>query len=601
MRGLERGDPRELGCYSILGRLGGGGMGDVFVGRGSEDELVAIKTIRPHLLQNPKARERFKRETRAAQRLSSPFVAHFVAADLDAQLPWYATRYIEGAQALDALVHSAGRLAPDRVWQLAGQLAYAISDVHSTGLIHRDIKPSNVLVASGQIVLIDLGICREIELVAVTTAGRVPHSPGWASPELSTTDLVTGASDVFQWGLVTAFMALGRHPFLDISEDDATSALIDERIRFEQPRIDELPSDLGTIVANSLAKAPSARPSADWLAASLLAADALSGSAGVSPRSPAPTTGVPGPWSNGDGALGGREVHKGLGTRSLSKLVGMSAVVGTVAILGLLTALVTDDADSTDSQQAASELGEAAGDADAIVVDEYQRYLESLPVTKKTVGSALRITVIANFSDTWSVAFLEAFDPDITVELDEYGDPYRGLLELGAVDAYVTNARIIFESVGDSTITLTGAEAVVDERRAPWDGAEVVLAAGGLVEVLAMVFDLDEMPARATLLHIDHEAEIFIENVDFFAGQLITVDPGEVVAIDIEARTTECYCEFFIEFEALQNGEEFRFRIGDGEQPFRVSAGNMSSPDDGWYWLLDPPGFAPRNLEPASG
>lgn len=596
MRSLESGDPQVLGRYAIMGRLGEGGMGAVYLGRGSEGELVAIKTVRPQLLEDPQVRERFRREIRAAQRLTSPFVAHFVAADPEDQRPWYATRYIEGAQALDVLVHSAGRLAPHRVQQLAGQLAWAISDVHSTGLVHRDIKPSNVLVGAGQAVLIDLGICRDVEgTTSTATAGFAPRSPGWASPEQLAGRAITAASDVFQWGLVASFMAIGRHPFLQSAEERLAPAQVDELVRHHEPELDELPASIRSAVESSLAKDPEARPSAVELAEFVLAADAPSSAGtGPLPRPPA-TTGTP-PRSGSEEhllpAIALPERAPGLRGMMVAVLAVVAALVVFGGLANVASSWLASNPEPEDSYQTTPELGGNADRPDNLEMSTEQP--EYLPSASRTVDDALRVTAIPNIPGQWMVALEDEFDPNTPVELDKYGDPYLGLLQLGAVDATSTTSRVILEGVGDTTVTVTGAKAIVTERQEPWDGADVMLAGGGEVQLLGMVFELDDVPARAQLFDIDLLEGDSIQE-DFFARRLITVEPGEVVGIDIETRTQECYCEFFVEFSALHDGEEFQFRVGDGDYPFRVSAGGHSSPDDQWFWnwMTTPSGFVP--------
>jgi serine/threonine protein kinase len=146
LRVLEAGDPSQVGPYRLLGLLGSGGMGRVFVGRSPGGRLVAVKVVRAELAESPDFRTRFAREVAAARRVSGVFTAPVMDADPDAPLPWLATGYVAGPSLAQA-VADYGPLPVALVLALAAGLAEGLSAIHAAGVIHRDLKPSNVLLA----------------------------------------------------------------------------------------------------------------------------------------------------------------------------------------------------------------------------------------------------------------------------------------------------------------------------------------------------------------------------------------------------------------------------------------------------------------------
>src|ERR1700689_5982554 len=153
---LRRWDPERIGPYVILGRLGAGSMGRVYLGRSSAGRLVAVKTIRVEFAEEPDFRTRFAQEVAAARRVSGAFTAPVVAADPEADMPWLATAYVP-APSLSTLVRTCGPLPVPAVRWLGAGCAGALESIHGTGLVHRDLKPSNVLVSPDGPRVIDFG------------------------------------------------------------------------------------------------------------------------------------------------------------------------------------------------------------------------------------------------------------------------------------------------------------------------------------------------------------------------------------------------------------------------------------------------------------
>ena len=270
---LQAGDPRSVGPYRLLGRLGAGGMGQVFLGRSAGGRLVAVKVIRPELAGEPGFRARFAREVAAARTVSGLFTALVVDADAEAVVPWLATAYVPGPSLAEA-VDAHGPLPAASVRALAAGLAEGLGAIHAAGVVHRDLKPSNVLLAADGPRVIDFGISRAAEASMLTQSGTVMGSPGFMSPEQAEGGAVGPASDVFSLGAVLAFAATGAGPF----GTGSTPALV-YRVVHAEPGISGLPARVRPLVGRCLAKDPAARPTAGQVLAELgsagLAADWL--------------------------------------------------------------------------------------------------------------------------------------------------------------------------------------------------------------------------------------------------------------------------------------------------------------------------------------
>jgi len=270
---LQAGDPRSAGPYRLLGRLGAGGMGQVFLGRSAGGRLVAVKVIRPDLAGEPGFRTRFAREVAAARTVSGLFTALVVDADVDGPMPWLATAYVAGPSLAEA-VASKGPLPVSSVLALAAGLAEGLEAIHAAGVVHRDLKPSNVLLADDGPRVIDFGISRAAEATMLTQAGTVIGSPGFMSPEQAEGREIGPPSDVFSLGAVLAFAASGEGPF----GTGSTPALM-FRVVHRDPDIAHLPAQIRPLIERCLAKDPRQRPTSSDLLAELgageLAADWL--------------------------------------------------------------------------------------------------------------------------------------------------------------------------------------------------------------------------------------------------------------------------------------------------------------------------------------
>ena len=261
VRELQPGDPQTIGPYRLVGQLGGGGMGRVFLGVSAGGRPVAVKVIRAELAADPEFRMRFGREVAAARRVSGVFTAMVVDADVDGPSAWLATAYVPGPSLAEAIAEH-GPLPAGSLLTLAAGLAESLSAIHAAGVVHRDLKPSNVLIAEDGPRVIDFGISRAAESTALTQAGLVIGSPGFMSPEQAMGYEVGQPSDIFSLGAVLAFAATGEGPF-----GAGTTAALLYRVVHGSPGLDQVPTEVRPLIERCLAKDPSQRPTAAGLLA----------------------------------------------------------------------------------------------------------------------------------------------------------------------------------------------------------------------------------------------------------------------------------------------------------------------------------------------
>ncbi|MDT0406604.1 serine/threonine-protein kinase [Streptomyces edwardsiae] len=257
---LGPGDPREIGAYRLLARLGAGGMGQVYLARSDRGRTVAVKLVRGELARQEEFRARFRQEVRSARQVGGDWTAPVLDADTEAPVPWVATGYVAGPSLQQVVGHDHGALPERSVRILAAGLAHALKDIHAAGIIHRDLKPSNVLVTIDGPRVIDFGIARALETVTdggLTRTGALVGSPGFMAPEQVRGDRITPACDVFCLGSVLAYAATGTYPFG--TANSGVHALM-FRIAQEEPDLERVPEGLADLVRDCLRKDPAARP-----------------------------------------------------------------------------------------------------------------------------------------------------------------------------------------------------------------------------------------------------------------------------------------------------------------------------------------------------
>ncbi|WP_067477589.1 serine/threonine protein kinase [Actinomadura hibisca] len=263
---LEDTDPRELGGYTLLGRIGAGGMGTVFLGADpGSGERVAVKTLHPRLAGDESFRARFRDEAVLAGRVASFCTARVLAHGAEDDRPYIVSEYV-GGMSLQHRINTAGPLPGADLHGVAVSVASALAAIHTAGLVHHDLKPANVMLTLSGCRVIDFGIARQQGSPGtLTSSGSVLGTPGWMPPEVTAGGAGSPAADVFGWGCLIAYAGTGRLPF-----GDGAATAVAMRVLTEEPDLDGLPDGLLPIVRSALAKSPGDRPSASDLLLALV-------------------------------------------------------------------------------------------------------------------------------------------------------------------------------------------------------------------------------------------------------------------------------------------------------------------------------------------
>jgi serine/threonine protein kinase len=252
---LKSSDPVWLGPYHLIGRLGMGSQGVVYLARDPEDKLVAVKTLHAGLLDDAKAAARFVKELDTARKVAPSCTAQVLAANPGPNQPYLVTEYIDGPS-LKQAVRELGPPPNDELRRLAIATATALAAIHEAGVVHRDFNPANVLLGPDGPRVIDFGIASALDGTTVTTNNPI-GTPSYMAPEQIAGYSVGPPADVFAWAGVTVFAATGRPPF----GDDSILAIM-ERIMNGEPDLNGLPGPLRELVRWCLAKEPAERPTA---------------------------------------------------------------------------------------------------------------------------------------------------------------------------------------------------------------------------------------------------------------------------------------------------------------------------------------------------
>ncbi|MEU5808416.1 MULTISPECIES: serine/threonine-protein kinase [unclassified Streptomyces] len=328
MMRLRREDPRVVGSFRLHRRLGAGGMGVVYLGSDRRGQRVALKVIRPDLAEDQEFRSRFAREVSAARRIRGGCTARLVAADLEAERPWFATQYVPGPSLHDKVAED-GPLTAAQIAAIGAALSEGLVAVHEAGVVHRDLKPSNILLSPKGPRIIDFGIAWATGASTLTHVGTAVGSPGFLAPEQVRGAAVTPATDVFALGATLAYAATADSPF-----GHGSSEVMLYRVVHEEPHLVGVPDALAPLVRACLAKDPEDRPTTLQLSMRLkeIAAREAQGlsdgrpPAQRMPRSDRPTGRLPQPYPDDRGER--RERRTG-GTPT-PQAVGRAAVRGAV-------------------------------------------------------------------------------------------------------------------------------------------------------------------------------------------------------------------------------------------------------------------------------
>ncbi|MFB8083857.1 serine/threonine-protein kinase [Streptomyces sp. NPDC055992] len=264
---LTPADPARIGPYLLLGRLGAGGMGRVYLARSEGGRTVAVKVVHPEHVADPQFRGRFRREVEAARSVGERWTAPVLDAAPDAEFPWVATGYVPGLS-LEQVVRGHGALPAASVQALATGLLHALKDIHAAGIVHRDLKPSNVMLTMEGPKVIDFGIARAIGTAVeslLTSTNMMIGTPGFMAPEQVHGESAVPKSDVFTLGCVLTYAATGALPF---GHGASNQHAIMYRIAEAEPELDRVrDADLKALIARLLVKPVEDRPSVDQLLA----------------------------------------------------------------------------------------------------------------------------------------------------------------------------------------------------------------------------------------------------------------------------------------------------------------------------------------------
>ncbi|GLW96842.1 serine/threonine protein kinase [Microtetraspora sp. NBRC 16547] len=367
---LGEGDPSRLGPYELVDRLGEGGQGIVYLGRGPAGEQVAVKLLHTRFAADQEARHRFLREVALAQRVARFCTAPVLYADLVGNQPYIVSEYVPGPS-LRQLVDREGPRRGAALERLAISTATALAAIHRAGITHRDFKPANVLMGPEGPVVIDFGVARALDSPQATATGATMGTPSYLAPELLSGGEATGAADVFAWGVTMVFAATGTPAF---GADSIPSVIT--RILNIEPDLSTLGPPLHDLVAACLSKNPALRPSADDVVAALTgrptaapvqagptAATTQAGPAAppsaASPRQAAPAP-APGPAS-----APSRPARKaGRRRPSLPILAGVGGAVAVAAIVGA-TVVTNRTTENMSSEQPGTPAAQASGSTPA--------------------------------------------------------------------------------------------------------------------------------------------------------------------------------------------------------------------------------------------
>jgi serine/threonine protein kinase len=234
-------DPQEIGSFHIIGLLGTGGMGEVYLGA-SDKGYAAVKRVRPRMVSS----ERFEREVGILYRVPVGVGPRVLASDSTAERPWFATEYIPGLT-VDEAVRLRGPLPTEALWLLLAEAAAQLRAVHACEIVHRDVKPGNVMLVRDGVKLIDFGIARAADQARLTKSGGSYGTQGFTAPEQQAGDEdVDAPADVYSLGALLLYAASGRTPGVvpDV-----------EPLRAVDP-------DLAVVIESCLATGPEARPTA---------------------------------------------------------------------------------------------------------------------------------------------------------------------------------------------------------------------------------------------------------------------------------------------------------------------------------------------------
>jgi serine/threonine protein kinase len=316
---LSDGDPRQLGDYDVTGRLGEGGQGIVYLGRGSAGS-VAIKLLHAQLIEDEPARARFVREVEVTKRVARFCTAQVLSVGTSQGRPYIISEYVPGPS-LHRQLRDEGPRRGSALDRLAINTATALAAIHQAGVVHRDFKPGNVLMGPDGPVVIDFGIARALD-TSGTMSGAVSQvvgTPAFMAPEQLAEGRIGPHTDMFAWAVTMVFAASGVPAFGHRSIPQVIN-----RILHEEPDLGALDGRLRPIVAACLSKDPSRRPTARSLMDELMGhhapATSIEARSTATPPTPGPAAaGAPSSWSGVAGSAAATGLAGSLGAPNANR------------------------------------------------------------------------------------------------------------------------------------------------------------------------------------------------------------------------------------------------------------------------------------------
>ncbi len=311
MLALRDTDPRQVGAYRLLGRLGEGGQGVVFLAVGPTGSQAAVKLLPP--TTDPQVRSRFLKEVAAAQRVARFCTAQVLDAGIFERRPFIVSEYVSGPSLVE-IVEQLGPRDGAALERIAVATLTALGAVHAAGMVHRDFKPGNVLLGPDGPVLIDFGLAAVPGMTTMGPSGQVAMgTPAFMAPEQLAGERVTAAADMWSWAVTMAFAGTGELPFKGESLTATAFAIL-----HSEPKVGRLPEPLGSLVHRCLNKDPAVRPSARGVLAELVAAGArligpmppMASAPGTDEETSSSQRTSAAPQGNGHGLIGGRPASR---------------------------------------------------------------------------------------------------------------------------------------------------------------------------------------------------------------------------------------------------------------------------------------------------
>ncbi|WP_460366788.1 serine/threonine-protein kinase, partial [Actinocorallia lasiicapitis] len=266
---LRPDDPRTLGRFQLLERLGEGGQGIVYLGTDpTSGDRVAVKVLKA---ADAEARGRLEREMNAVQRVRRRFcVARVIDFSFDGERPFVVSEYVEGPSLYERVAQS-GPLRDGDLERLLVNTATGLISIHGSGVVHRDLKPANVLLGPDGPRVVDFGIARPVD--QHTLSGQLVGTPSYFAPEQLDGRPASTRSDIWAWACTMVFAATAFPPFGPFPEDGPNLAVVFHRILHAPPRLGPSLAEWEPLLLACLNRDPDQRPTARQVYDLILEAD----------------------------------------------------------------------------------------------------------------------------------------------------------------------------------------------------------------------------------------------------------------------------------------------------------------------------------------